>query len=70
MVWHAVNSVRSAEALKLLQWCKARLLGTRQVTVLMNALNSAVFLGLSYVWLTLLTGWAQQIWTRAVSEGQ
>ena len=70
MVWHVFNSNRAAEALKLLQWGKTRLLGTRQVSVLMNALNSAVFLGFSYVWLTLLTGWAQQIWTRAISEGQ
>ena len=70
MVWHALNSVRAAEALKALQWCKTRLLGTRQVAVLMNALNTAVFLGFSYVWLTLLTGWVQQIWTRAISEGQ
>lgn len=69
MVWHVFNSNRAAEALKLVQWCKTRLLGTRQVAVLMNALNTAVFLGFSYVWLTLLTGWAQQIWTRA-GEGQ
>jgi hypothetical protein len=70
MVWHALNSMRGPERLKLLQRCRTRLFGTRHVAVLMNALNTAVFLGFSYVWLTLLTGWAQQIWTRAVSEGQ
>lgn len=61
MTWNAVNSIRSADAVGCLQWFKSRVLGGPQLGALINALNTAVFFGLSYVGLTLVTGWAQQV---------
>ena len=61
MTWNAANSIRTAEAVGAMQWFKARVLGGPQLGALLNALNTAVFFGLSYVGLTLVTGWAQQV---------
>ena len=44
-----------------MQWLKMRVLGGPQYTALISALHTAVFFGLSYVGMTMVTGWAQQI---------
>lgn len=62
MTLHPSNPVRTADAVSLLQWVKVRVLGGEQVGALISALHTAVFLGLSYVGMTLITGWAQKIW--------
>jgi len=63
MTWNAANSIRTAEAIGAMQWFKVRVLGGPQLGALINALNTAVFFGLSYVGLTLVTGFAQQVMT-------
>ena len=60
MTWNAANSIRSADAVNALQWFKARVLGGPQFGAVISALHAAVFFGLSYVGMTLITGWAQQ----------
>jgi len=61
MTWNAPNSIRTADAISAVQWFKMRVLGGQQFGALINALHSAVFFGLSYVGLTILTGWAQRV---------
>jgi hypothetical protein len=63
---HTANSIRTQEALTLLRWCKARLLAGPQMGALINALHTAVFFGLGYVGLTLVTGWVSQLWAVAL----
>ena len=60
MTLHATNPVRTTDALSLLQWMKVRVFGGQQFGALISALHTAVFFGLSYVGMTLITGWANQ----------
>jgi hypothetical protein len=71
MVSLVANSIRTAKTLKILRWLKARVLGGQQFGAVFNALHTAMFLGLSYVGMTIVTGWAQQIWaTITLAERQ
>ena len=61
MTANAANSIRSAVTLPVVQWVKMRVLGGPQYTAMISALQTAVFFGLSYVGMTMVTGWAQQM---------
>jgi hypothetical protein len=66
MPLHTANSIGTPEVVALFRWCKTRLLGGAQVGALLNALHTAVFFGLGYVGLTLVTGWVSQLWAAAL----
>jgi hypothetical protein len=71
MTPNIANSIRNAATLPALQWFKARVLGGPQFSAMVNALHAAMFFGFSYVGMTIVTGWAQQIMAAAdVSERQ
>lgn len=61
MTPQTANSIRTASALPVLHWLKARVLGGPQLGAFITALHTAVFFGFSYVGLTIVTGWAQQV---------
>lgn len=61
MTPNIANSIKNLATLPVLQWFKARVLGGPQFSAMLNALNTAMFFGLSYVGMTIVTGWAQQI---------